>query len=72
MHILNPTARRIWELCDGEHSVEDMAQAIRGSFSVPDAYDVGQVCIAMAQLSMAGVLRYYLHGARAKPENRKG
>ena len=29
IHILNPTARLIWELCDGEHTVEDMEQAIR-------------------------------------------
>jgi hypothetical protein len=40
MHILNPTARRIWELCNGEQSVEAMEQAIRASFSVPDGHDV--------------------------------
>ena len=40
IHILNPAAWRIWELCNGEHSVEDMAQVIRVSFSVPDGSDV--------------------------------
>jgi hypothetical protein len=40
IHILNPTARLIWELCDGEHSIEDMEQAIWDSFSVADEHDV--------------------------------
>jgi hypothetical protein len=40
IHILNPTAQLIWELCDGEHTVEDMEQAIRTSFSVADENDV--------------------------------
>jgi hypothetical protein len=40
IHILNPTAQLIWELCDGEHTVEDMEQAIRASFSVTDEHDV--------------------------------
>jgi hypothetical protein len=40
IHILNPTAQLIWELCDGEHTVEDMERAIRASFSVADEHDV--------------------------------
>ena len=40
MHILNPTARRIWELCDGEHTIGDMEQAMRASFAVAEEYDV--------------------------------
>ena len=40
IHILNPTAQLIWELCDGEHTVEDMEQAIRAGFSVADEHDV--------------------------------
>jgi hypothetical protein len=40
IHILNPTAQIIWELCDGEHSIEDMEQAIRASFSGADEHDV--------------------------------
>ena len=41
INVLNPTAQLIWELCDGEHTIEDMEQAIRASFSVTDAHDVG-------------------------------
>jgi hypothetical protein len=34
IHVLNPTARRIWELCDGAHTVEDMVKALQASFSI--------------------------------------
>ena len=40
IHILNPVANLIWELCDGEHTVEDMEQTIRAGFSVADERDV--------------------------------
>jgi hypothetical protein len=40
IHVLNPTAELIWELCDGEHTVASMEQAIRASYSVPDGHDV--------------------------------
>jgi len=40
IHILNPTAQVIWELCDGQHTVDDMEQAISASFSVADEHDV--------------------------------
>ena len=39
-HTLNPTARRIWELCDGNHTVHDMERVIKTSFSIPDGRDV--------------------------------
>jgi hypothetical protein len=40
IHILNPTAQLIWELCDGEHTVEDIEQTLRASFFVADERDV--------------------------------
>jgi hypothetical protein len=40
IHILNPTAHLIWELCDGEHTAEDMERAIRASFFVADEHNV--------------------------------
>ena len=40
IHALNRTAQLIWELCDGDHSVEDMEQSIKASFSVDDSHDV--------------------------------
>lgn len=40
IHVLNPTAKLVWELCDGEHTVEDIERKIRESFSVAEDYDV--------------------------------
>jgi predicted ATPase len=40
VHVLNPTAHLIWDLCDGEHSLEDIEVAIRSSFAVPEGHDV--------------------------------
>ena len=40
IHVLNATARLIWSLCDGEHTLEEMEMAIRSNFSVPVEYDV--------------------------------
>ena len=40
IHILNPTARLVWELCDGEHAVVDMEQAIKARYSVPQGHDL--------------------------------
>ena len=36
VHILNKTAERIWELCDGKHSLGDMERVIRASFEIPE------------------------------------
>jgi hypothetical protein len=38
IHVLNPTALRIWELCDGQHTIQEMGQVIRAEFQLP-AYD---------------------------------
>jgi hypothetical protein len=40
IHVLNPTARLIWELCDGQHSLRDMEQAVHASFAIPEGHDV--------------------------------
>ena len=39
IHLLNPTAKLIWDLCDGKHTVEDMERAVRASFSVAEGHD---------------------------------
>jgi hypothetical protein len=41
IHVLNPVAKLIWDLCDGEHAPEDMEQIIRQNFSVSGAHNVG-------------------------------
>ncbi|MDG6025390.1 MAG: PqqD family protein [Candidatus Brocadia sp.] len=40
IHVLNPTAKLIWELCDGKHSIEEMEQVIRAGFSISDNHNV--------------------------------
>ena len=40
IHALNPTAQLIWELCNGDHSTEDMELSIKDHFSVDDTQDV--------------------------------
>ena len=40
VHVLNSTAKLIWELCDGSHTLKDMEQAIRTNFSVARGRDV--------------------------------
>ena len=42
IHILNKTAERIWELCDGNHSLADMEADLRRHFQIPDETPVFQ------------------------------
>jgi hypothetical protein len=34
MHVLNPTARAVWELCDGQTTVDEVAKSTVPSFSL--------------------------------------
>jgi hypothetical protein len=34
VHVLNRSARLIWDLCDGSHTLADMEQALREQFAV--------------------------------------
>ena len=40
IHILNPTAELIWQLCDGNHTLEDMEREITSKFSIDAGYDI--------------------------------
>jgi len=40
LHVLNPTSHFIWNLCDGEHSLEAMIEAIRSNFSDTEDQDI--------------------------------
>jgi len=58
VHVLNPTAKFIWDLCDGEHAVEDMEQAIRESFSLPGEQDVtGDIQQTLELFAAKGLLQ---------------
>lgn len=57
IHVLNPTAKLIWELCDGAHTMENMEQAIRASFSVSGKHDVaGDILRTLEIFKNKGVL----------------
>ena len=40
VHVLNRTARLIWSLCDGNHTLADLEQAVRAKFAVREQYDL--------------------------------
>jgi hypothetical protein len=39
-HVLNETAEFVWNLCDGEHTISEIAAEIRASFDVPADADL--------------------------------
>jgi len=39
LHVLNPTAAFVWELCDGSHSARDIATSIGPSFTGAAGHD---------------------------------
>jgi hypothetical protein len=52
-HLLNPTARAIWELCDGQTDAEEMAAAICQVFAV--SWDDAMTDVARALNTMTEV-----------------
>ena len=40
IHVLNPTALLIWNLCDGHHNLQDMKEKLRAAFSPTAEHDV--------------------------------
>lgn len=57
IHVLNPTAKLIWELCDGMHTVEDMERAIRESFSLSPEHDViGDIQRTLEVFDLKGIV----------------
>ncbi|MEM7128651.1 MAG: PqqD family protein [Chloroflexota bacterium] len=40
LHVLNPTAHLIWELCDGQHNLAEITAQMQVAFQVPDHIDL--------------------------------
>lgn len=40
LHVLNATAATIWDLCDGEHTPDDMERVLRSRFRASAHHDV--------------------------------
>jgi hypothetical protein len=55
-HELNPTARAVWELCDGTTTIDELVDAIRRVFSVDRAVAVADVVTVVDQLEAAGLV----------------
>jgi hypothetical protein len=53
-HCLNPTAARVWELCDGQRSVTQIASEIGSGAGSEASEEV--VWLAVEQLSRAGLM----------------
>ena len=57
IHVLNPTARFIWNLCDGQHTLEAIEQSVRASFAVSENHDVrGDIQRTLKELADKGML----------------
>jgi hypothetical protein len=57
-HELNPTARAVWELCDGTTTIEELVDAIRQVFSVDRAVAVADVTAVVDELEAAGLVMW--------------
>jgi len=40
VHVLNSTAEFVWQLCDGSHTLSDIAKKMHDAFLVPEGTDV--------------------------------
>ncbi|MDQ7087856.1 MAG: PqqD family protein [Acidobacteriota bacterium] len=59
VHILNSTARRIWDLCDGTHGVDEIAAEISAMFpGIPRERVLDDVQTALADLEAKGVIAW--------------
>jgi hypothetical protein len=56
MHVLNAMAELVWRMCDGQHTIDQMAQHISEAYEVPLGTDVRadvqSVIQSFAQLGM--------------------
>src|SRR5436190_2777313 len=54
VHALNPAAARVWDMCDGTTTVDEMIAAVRRDLNAPGATAIVQH--ALAQFDRAGLL----------------
>lgn len=58
LHILNPTAKLIWKLCDGEHTLEDMVAALETQFTGTEGKDIsGEIQTTLNTFAAQGLLQ---------------
>jgi hypothetical protein len=67
-HALNPTARAIWELCDGTVEIEEVVDAIRQLFDVPPGTVRSDVESVIEQFEAADLVTWSgVEGAPVRP-----
>ncbi len=52
VHLLNPVASRIWELADGSHTIEDIAQTLAQEFDVTPEHALHSVTTFLRELEV--------------------
>jgi hypothetical protein len=57
-HELNPTARAVWELCDGATTVDELADAVCQLFPVTHEQAVADVIAVVDRFVMAGLVEW--------------
>ncbi len=55
-YVLNPTARAIWELCDGTTTIDELVTAIAEVFAVDRATATHDVTATIDQFRAAGLV----------------
>jgi len=55
--VLNPTAARIWSLCDGSRTVAAVAAELAAAYALGDEQALSDVCACLEDLRRAGLLR---------------
>ena len=67
VHALNPTAARVWQQCDGQTSLAQIAAMLQADLQVPDAEAKELAWLTLAQLEKA----HLLHESVVKPADHK-
>ena len=67
VHALNPTAARVWQQCDGQTSLTQIATMLQAELQVPDAEAKELAWLTLAQLEKA----HLLHESVVKPAHHK-
>ena len=67
VHALNPTAARVWQQCDGQTSLAQIAAMLQAELQVPDAEAKELAWLTLAQLEKA----HLLDADVVKPTQRK-
>ncbi len=58
VHVLNPTAWAVWELCDGRHTPTDIATRLRNVFADASGWDVtADVLAVLATFEQNGLIQ---------------